>query len=312
MIVVTAAEMQAMDRKTIEEIGIPGRVLMENAGRGATRVFLEHLYKEGTGRVGVIAGRGNNGGDGLVIARYLVQRGIDVRVFLLATRDRLQGDAAANGQLLTALNIPVVEIPDAAGFTARQNEMRHCDHWIDALFGTGLNSDVRGYFKEVIQFINACKRPVLAVDIPSGLNSDTGQPCGLCIQATATVTFGHPKVGHLVEPGAGFCGRTHLVDIGIPPLVSQWVAPHQQLITGRAVREWLPRRDAESHKGRTGHLLVVAGGTGRTGAAIMSAAAALRVGAGLVTLAAPQSLNPILESRLIEAMTCPVADQGEG
>lgn len=312
MIVVTAAEMQAMDRKTIDEIGIPGRVLMENAGRGATRAFLEHIYQNGDRPVGVLAGRGNNGGDGLVMARYLAQMGVDVRIFLTSTRDRLQGDAAANDRLLTALNIPVTEIPDAAGFADCQGGMRHCGYWIDALFGTGLNSDVRGYLRDVIQFVNQLQKPLLAVDIPSGLHSDTGHPCGICIQATVTATFGHPKIGHLLQPGAGFCGRVVLIDIGIPPLITQWADPQQRLITGRAVRRWLPQRASDSHKGRTGHLLVVAGATGKTGAAIMSTQAALRVGAGLVTLAAPQSLNPVLENRLIEAMTWPVPDNGQG
>lgn len=312
MIVVTAAEMQAMDRKTIEEIGIPGRVLMENAGRGAARCFLELIYTTGQGRVGVLAGQGNNGGDGFVIARCLAQRQVDVKVFLLATRDKVQGDAAANLHLLAALNVPVVEIPDAQSFAAQQGHMRHFHYWIDAIFGTGLNTDVRGHFKDVIQFINDRERPVLAVDIPSGLNSDTGQVCGVCIRAAATATFGHLKIGHLVHPGADHCGRMALIDIGIPPLVTAGVGARQHLITSALVKGWLPRRRTDTHKGHTGHLLVVAGATGKTGAAAMSATSALRTGAGLVTLAIPESLNAILETQVIEAMTLPLADDGQG
>lgn len=312
MRLVTAAEMQTMDRKTIEEIGIPGQVLMENAGRGATRAFLERLYAMRPGRVGVMAGRGNNGGDGFVMARYLSQRQVDVTVFLLATRDRVQGDAAANLKLLGPLKVPVVEIPDEAAFNIQLTRMHHIDYWIDAILGTGLNADVRGYYKTVIDFINDARRPVLAVDIPSGLNSDTGQPCGTCIRATATTTFGYAKLGHLIEPGSGLCGALDVIDIGIPSIVAETVTACHSLITAPQVQSVLPHRAADSHKGSTGHLLVVAGSTGKTGAAAMTATAALRVGAGLVTLGIAQRLNPTLEAMVTETMTLPLADDGHG
>lgn len=308
MIVVTAAEMQAMDRQTIEGFGIPGRVLMENAGRGATRCFLEHLFMEGRGRVAVVAGRGNNGGDGFVVARYLAQRQIDVRVYLLTAPGRLQGDAAANFNLLSAVGVPVVEIPDAESFTNAQMEMQHARYWIDAILGTGLKSEVRGHYRNVIEFINQQHRPVLAVDIPSGLDSDTGQPCGTCIQAAATATFGFAKIGQLLHPGAQYCGLLEVIDIGIPPMAAASANVRQQLITARQVQTVLGQRAPDSHKGRTGHLLVVAGSTGKSGAASMTAMAALRCGAGLVTLGVPQSLNPILEAQLVEVMTLPLPE----
>ncbi len=312
MRVVTAAEMQAMDRNTIETFGLPGRVLMENAGRGATRSFLERIYAGRPGRVGVLAGRGNNGGDGFVMARYLAQQGIAVQVFLLSTQDRVQGDAAANLQLLPKLQVPVIETPDKAAFDARQNEMRLIPLWIDAIFGTGLNADVQGLFHEVITFLNSLQRPVLAVDIPSGLNSDTGQPCGVAVRATATATFGHAKIAHLIYPGLEYCGAVDVIDIGIPPSVAETIPTRQALITGRQVRGLLPTRPADAHKGHTGHALVVAASTGKTGAAAMAATAAVRTGAGLVTLAVPRSLNPILESLTVEAMTLPLPEDGQG
>ena len=206
MFVVTAAQMQEMDRRTIQNFGIPGRVLMECAGRGATRVFLDRLYSRGPGRVGILAGRGNNGGDGFVIARYLAQRNVAVQVFLLADAAAVKGDAAANLQLLSASGTPVVQIPDEQSFTTCLQKLRHQHYWIDALLGTGLKSEVRGLYHRAIEFINASRRPVLAVDIPSGLNADTGQPCGTCIQAEATATFGFAKIGHVVYPGAAHCG----------------------------------------------------------------------------------------------------------
>ncbi len=312
MRIVTAAEMQAMDHKTITEIGIPGRVLMENAGRGATRCFLERIYAAGPGRVGIIAGRGNNGGDGFVIARYLAQRGIDVQVFLLAGRDQVRGDAAANLDLLATLQVPIMEIPDADRFSGAKIHLLNTRYWIDAIFGTGLNADVKGYFKEVIDFINAAGRPVFAVDIPSGLNADTGQACGVCIQAAATATFGYAKIGHLVYPGADCCGAVDVIDIGIPPSLEKAFPSGQYLMTGDGARALIPGRSADSHKGRTGHLLVVAGAIGKTGAAGMTAMAALRIGTGLVTLGVPQTVNPILEAGWIEVMTVPLPDEGHG
>lgn len=312
MRIVTAAEMQRMDRETIETIGIPGRVLMENAGRGATRCFLEQIFPMNPGKVAVIAGRGNNGGDGFVMARYLAQRDIKVVVYLLSTQDRVQGDALANLKLLPQLGIPLIEIPDESHWSDQQSAMASFSCWIDAIFGTGLNAEVRGFYRKIIEFINSLQKPVFAVDIPSGLHADTGQPCGTAIQATATATFGYAKNGHVLYPGVSFCGAVDVIDIGIPHAVTQNIPSQQILVTGTQVLDRLPTRQAQAHKGHTGHLLIVAGATGKTGAAAMAAASALRIGAGLVTLAVPQTLNPILETQLIEAMTLPLPDGGQG
>jgi hydroxyethylthiazole kinase-like uncharacterized protein yjeF len=218
MDVVTAAQMQEMDRCTIETFGIPGRVLMENAGRGATRLFIDRLYANGRpGRVGIAAGRGNNGGDGFVVARYLAQRGIQTTVYLLTSAATLKGDAAANFNLLKDSGVPVVEIRDEPAFASKKAEMLLEDYWIDAIFGTGLNSDVRGFYHSAIAFLNEMSAPVFSIDIPSGLNADTGQPCGICIQAAATATFAAIKIGLVLYPGASHCGTVDVVDIGIPP-----------------------------------------------------------------------------------------------
>ena len=312
MILVTANEMQLMDRRTIESFGIPGRILMENAGRGATRFFFKQFSGYKNKRIGVIAGRGNNGGDGFVIARYLAQSGAEVEVYLLATSNRVEGDAAANLKLLTPLDIPLFEIPDESSFSAYQSNMADCDVWIDAILGTGLKSDVKGYFQIIIDFINALNQPVLAVDIPSGLNSDTGQPCGACIRASATTTFGFAKIGHMIHPGVGHTGALEIVDIGIPPYIVQSVEPKQFLLTADLIRSYLTPRVEDAHKGTTGHLLVVAGSPGKTGAASMTSISALRAGAGLVTLAIGQSLNSILEAQMLEAMTAPLPESQDG
>ena len=312
MILVTANEMQQIDRQTIESFGIPGRILMENAGRGATRFIFEQFSDLKNKRVGVIAGRGNNGGDGFVIARYLAQSGIAVQVYLLAAKNQVKGDAAANLNLLKPLEIPVIEVPDEISFSAYESDMADLDIWIDAILGTGLKSDVKGYFQNVIDFINALNKPVLAVDIPSGLNSDTGQPCGTCIRASATATFGFAKPGHMTYPGASCIGALEIVDIGIPPYIVETVEPKQFLLTADLIRSYLTPRAENAHKGTTGHLLVLAGSPGKTGAASMTSMSALRAGAGLVSLAIGQNLNAVLEAQMLEAMTVPLPTSRDG
>jgi ADP-dependent NAD(P)H-hydrate dehydratase / NAD(P)H-hydrate epimerase len=306
MYLVTAAEMQAMDRQTIDIFGLPGRILMENAGRGATQSLFRHFTDLKSKRVGIIAGSGNNAGDGFVIGRYLSQQGVDVSVYLLTEGQRIKGDAAANLALLKPLKVSVMEIPDEPAFSRHQSVMADIHVWIDAILGTGLKSEVKGYFKAVIDFINGLNKPVFAVDIPSGLNSDTGQPCGTCIRARATATFGFAKVGHFIYPGAAHTGLLEIIDIGIPPAIAETVAPKQYLITPEVVRSCLSPRPPDAHKGSTGHLLVVAGSPGKTGAAAMTSISALRSGAGLVTLGIAASLNSVLESQMMEAMTAPL------
>lgn len=312
MYLVTANEMQKMDRSTIESFGLPGRILMENAGRGATQFFLEQFKDAENKKVGVIAGRGNNGGDGFVMARYLAQKGIRVTVYLLSEHQKVSGDAAANLQLLSPLKVPVIEIPGATYFSAHETAMRHEAIWIDAILGTGLRSEVKGFFKDLINFINQSNKPVFAVDIPSGLNSDTGQPCGACVRADATATFAFAKTGHFLFPGAEYTGNLKIIDIGVPPHIANDVSPLQYLITPDLIRAVFRPRHSDAHKGHTGHLLVIAGSTGKTGAAVMTTTSAMRSGAGLVTLGIPASLNPVLEAQVIETMTEPLPETVNG
>ncbi|MCP4682933.1 MAG: NAD(P)H-hydrate epimerase, partial [Desulfobacterales bacterium] len=312
MYLVTANEMQTMDRETIESFGIPGQVLMENAGRGATRMFLDKFPGVMDSRVGVLAGRGNNGGDGFVIARYLAQYGVRVCVYLLSEKSKVKGDAEANLKLLEPLYVPVFEVPDKASFERQLTGIKHQEIWVDAILGTGLSSPVRGYFKEVIEFVNQCNRPVFAVDIPSGLDSDTGKPLGVSVKAHATATFGFAKIGHVLYPGKDYTGDLGIIDIGIPPHIVEQIGPGQRLLTPDYIsNEYLPR-PSDAHKGTTGHLMIVAGSRGKTGAAAMTAISAIRAGAGLVTLGIPASLNPVLESQVLEAMTVPLYETDDG
>jgi len=312
MYLVTAAEMQQMDGETIRSFGIPGRVLMENAGRGVTRILFDKFPATAGRRIAILAGRGNNGGDGFVVARYAAQRGLAVVVYLLSRADRVAGDARANLDLLGPLEVPVVEIPDGQSLMDRKTAMAHHNIWVDAVFGTGLNSDIRGHYRDAINLINGFDRPVLAVDIPSGINADNGQICGTCIRADATVTFAFPKIGHTVFPGKEYAGSLEIIDIGIPPYIADTVAPRQRLTTPEDVTRNLVHRTPDAHKGDTGHLLVIAGSTGKTGAAVMTCEAAMRTGAGLVSLGAPASLNAVLETMLVEVMTAPLSETEAG
>jgi NAD(P)H-hydrate epimerase len=316
MHIVTASEMRQMDRETIESFGLPGRVLMENAGRGVVDVMVKTFpaitSSGGNQRIGIVAGRGNNGGDGFVIARYLSGLGASVSVYLFSDRASVRGDAAANLKLLDALKVPVFEITDPSSLARHHAGMLQQEIWVDALLGTGLNAEVKGLFRAVIEFLNSLNRPVIAVDIPSGLNADTGMLCGACIQAHTTVTFGFPKIGHILFPGAGATGRLETIDIGIPPHVVQNIEPRHHILTPETIARTFPQRVPTSHKGTAGHVLVVGGSTGKAGAAAMSGLAALRSGAGLVTLAIPKSLNTIIQSGIPEIMTAPMDGRKEG
>ncbi len=312
MYLVSASQMQRMDRKTIEDFGIPGFVLMENAGRGAVRFFLSTFENLGKMKIGVVCGKGNNGGDGFVMARYLACRNMQVAVYLLCAKDAVSGDARVHMDLMSRLDVPVYEVKDQKDLLNHKTAMGLRDVWIDAIFGTGLNTEVTGFYRTVIELINDFAKPVFAVDIPSGLHPDTGRPLGVCIRAEATATFGHAKTGLVQFPGADVAGHLRVVDIGIPPSMVRDVLVSCRLLTpDRICAVFRPRRP-DSHKGSAGHLLVVAGSRGKTGAAALCAESALRSGAGLVTLAVPQSLMDVVGTMTREVMTLPLADIKDG
>jgi len=308
MKVLTAAQMQAVDRRTIEEIGIPGVVLMENAGRGVAEEIFKRFSTTVSPRALIVAGKGNNGGDGYVIARHLLNKGWDVQTLILSDRDAVRGDAALNlaalencgGQVVFILESEALETFFAAsgGFTVL----------VDAIFGTGLTKPAHGLYLKAIEWINQQLSPVIAVDIPSGIDASTGRILGMSVNASLTVTFAFAKIGLVSYPGAGLVGELVTVDIGVPEQVLKLIAADCLWIDATEARGLLPRRSQEGHKGTFGHLLVVAGSTGKGGAAVMAAESGLRGGAGLVTLACPQSVQSTIASRLTEVMTVPVVD----
>ena len=306
--VASAAEMQELDRRAVALAGIPSLLLMENAGAETVREILAAFPGAGRSRVVVFCGRGNNGGDGFVVARRLHGRGISVRTFLAARRDEVQGDARVNLEILEKLGIPPVEVVSASELPALRDAVHSADLVVDALLGTGARGSARGLLAEIITLVNQAGRPVAAVDIPSGLGADLPDPLGPSIRATLTVTFAHLKPSLVLYPAAGYAGLVRVVDIGIPGSLGPDGAPDMALLEQGDVAPAFPPRDPAAHKGSFGHVLVVAGSVGKTGAAVLAALAAQRSGAGLVTLAAPASLNPILEMKLTEVMTEPLPE----
>jgi NAD(P)H-hydrate epimerase len=299
---VTAEAMRGLDRHTIEKLGIPGELLMECAGR-LIAALAEAEFAPGR-RVLVLCGPGNNGGDGLVAARHLHLRGVPATAVFVGDPARVRGDAARNLERAERAGVP---------FAAGRWRAEPGDLVVDALFGTGLARALEGDAAAAVRKILAARAQcrILAVDLPSGLDADTGQPTGPCVQADLTVTLGLPKLGLALEPGRSLAGRVFVGRIGIAD-EAPGVAIRSSLLTRRGAGALLPVRRADGHKGSFGHVLVAAGSRGKAGAAALAALGAARVGAGLVTVACPEGVNAILQTRCSEAMTAPLPESPEG
>ena len=313
MRVLNAAQMRDADRQTIEEIGIPSMVLMENAGRQVVAA-LEAAYDDLQDRhVAVLCGPGSNGGDGFVVARTLHQRGVAVSVFVVASLAAIKGDARLNVEILGRLGLTVVEISDEQTWDLHFSEISQCDLIVDAIFGTGLKSPLAGMLETVAADVNASGLPVVAIDLPSGLSADHAEPAGESIRAAMTVTLAAPKLPLVLPPGEANAGSIVVADIGIPPeVIDNLGGPRLELLTREAMRDLIHPRESDSHKGDYGHVLIIAGSRGKTGAAHLAATGALRSGAGLVTLATPRNSQPILASMAAEYMTVPLDETPEG
>jgi NAD(P)H-hydrate epimerase len=288
MKIATRGIIREIDRKSIQKYGIPGIVLMENAGRATADVILrEYPYTEAAA---VFAGGGNNAGDGFVIARQLISEGIDVTTYLASNPKKYEGDALTNYKALKNIGGAVVEL----GGSLRK--YRTADIIIDALFG--------------IEFINAQSAPVIAVDLPSGLDADTGRPLGAAVAADVTVTYALPKIGTSIYPGVDYAGDIYLADITSPKILEDDI-PYE-LLTADDVFDILLPRQADTHKGTYGHVFILSGSPGKSGAATLASTGALRVGTGLVTAGVPSSLNPVMEQKTTEAMTEPLPETDLG
>jgi NAD(P)H-hydrate epimerase len=313
MRVLTAAQMREADRFTVEDIGIPSLVLMENAGRQVVAAIEASYEARLEGRVAVLCGRGNNGGDGFVVARTLLQRGIDASVFVIGALVEVRGDARTNLDILGRLGMTVVEIGDEQAWELHFSEISKCSLIVDAIFGTGLRSGVAGMMETVIADVNAADIPVVSIDLPSGLSADTPHLVGDCVDASLTVTLGALKLPLVLPPGEAYAGDVVIADIGIPyEVVDGLDGPRVELLTPEQLRSVPGPRAAEAHKGEFGRVTVVGGARGRTGAAYLTAMGALRSGAGLVTVATPHSCLPIVASLSPLLMTTELPDDGSG
>jgi NAD(P)H-hydrate epimerase len=258
MRILNAAQMREADRYTIEEIGIPSLVLMENAGRQVVAAIEASFEAALHGRVAVLCGRGNNGGDGFVVARTLQQRGIDTAVFVIGAVADVRGDARINLDILGRLGVTVVEINDEQSWELHFSEISQCSLIIDAIFGTGLRSPLGGMMETVVADVNAADIPIVAIDLPSGISADTAHLIGDCIDASMTVTLAAPKLPLILPPGEAYAGDVVIADIGIPYEVIQGVdGPHIELLTTEQIREHVQPRTADSHKGDFGRVTIV-------------------------------------------------------
>jgi ADP-dependent NAD(P)H-hydrate dehydratase / NAD(P)H-hydrate epimerase len=313
MRVLNTQQMREADRRTIDEIGIPAIVLMENAGRQAVAAMEAAFEDLTTSHVGVLCGRGNNGGDGFVVARTLIQRGVETSVFLLGSVADVRGDARTNLEVLGRIGLTVVEIANAQAWELHFSEISQCDLLVDAILGTGFHGQLSGLLETVVADVNGLGVPVVAIDLPTGVSADSHEVDGEAIEASMTVTLAAPKIPLILPPADAHGGDLVIADIGIPlPILDEVEGPYIEILTRERMRDLVPARAADSHKGDFGRVLIVAGSLGRTGAAHLAAMGALRSGAGLVTIATPRSSVPIIAAMAPEYMTEPLDETTSG
>lgn len=302
-VVVTARQMAAIDQYTIETVGIPGIVLMENAGVSVVHEIQGLLGKLEGKQVVILCGKGNNGGDGLVVARHLLLKGAQVTTFLFGAPGQLKGDARRNYEIYTRLGGEVLPLEKA-----QQKHLDSGDLLVDAILGTGVQGPLKSPLNRVVRKVNLSNRPVVAIDLPTGMNADSGEVYGDCVRATVTVTMAHIKRGLLFYPGKAHAGRVVVADIGIPTTRAHEQGLRCFQVTAEFVHSLLPERPGNTYKNKCGNVFLLAGSAGLTGAAALSSEAVLRSGAGMSMLGIPESLNAILEQKLTEVMTFPLPE----
>ena len=318
MKVVTAKQMRELDRRVMEEFGIPGEELMEWAGQGVIGVVRRMMDYTGFVQpfVHVIAGRGNNGGDGFVVARILREAGFPVEVWLCAAANELAGDAAKHFSRMVASEVPYRELQTKEDWDAAYRQPIGGDILIDALLGIGVKGPARGPVAGGIRYINVRSQDamVVSVDIPSGLDADTGEAQGDCVRADVTVTIGLAKWGLIAPAGIPYVGSLDVVDIGIPETYVEELGLDSSLeaLVGADVKTLLPRRAYDAHKGNFGHVLIIGGALGMSGSVILAARAAVRSGSGLVTVVVPSGIAPIVAGNVVEAMVFGARETQDG
>jgi len=303
MKILTSREMKEIDRFTIEELGVPGSVLMENAGLRIADEIGRRFLPIGEESVVIVAGKGNNGGDGLVVARRLADHGARPLVLLLAAKKEIKGDAALNLAVAEKVGLEIIEIGDEAGWNQHRMRLFHATIIVDAIFGTGLVKPAEGLTAAAIADINGAPGFTVAVDVPSGLSADTFRIIGPAVRADLTIALAAPKIPHMFPPAEEYAGELIVADIGIPPFLFEDAQLKLELIEFGDVACRFKKRARDGHKGTYGHVFILAGSFGKTGAAVLSGRAALRSGAGLVTVGTPVSCLPVVARSMMELMT---------
>ncbi len=315
------SQMRDMDRRAIEEFGIPDTILMENAGNAVSNVILETyrsvspVFASGDFsnlNFAIFCGSGNNGGDGFVVARKLFSLGAGVRVFFLGKREKLGSSALGNYEILYRLGVDVIESASEGFLAMAEDYLKRCDGVVDAILGTGIAREVSGLYRDVIKLINRygreSGRSVFSVDIPSGVNGDTGRVMGVAVKASYTVTFGLPKLGNILYPGYEYCGKLYLTHISFPP--DLYNAENLQVEIN--VPSVLPPRNPDGHKGSFGDVLFIAGAKNYYGAPLFSALSFMRAGGGYARLATPESVAPFVSMRGSEIVMLPLKETATG
>ncbi len=293
MKIASSSEIREIDKKAESLYGISSLILMENAGIASVRLVISTLKEIKGKKVVIFCGPGNNGGDGLVVARHLFVSRFDVKIYLISGKTQ-SPERKINLEIVEKLGISQIK------------EFEDGDLFVDALLGVGLSKSPEGKIKDCICFMNSSKTPIISLDIPSGLSSDTGFPLGDCIKATKTITFGLFKIGQVLYPGVEYVGELYLSRISQPDELSKDITT--SLLTGKEMANFLPKRPLDSHKGDFGKVLVIAGSVGMTGAATLCCQGAMAMGGGLVYLGIPESLNDIMEAKLTEVITKPLPE----
>ena len=299
--VLSREQVRALDAYAMTSAAVPGVVLMENAGRGAADI-VERRLESRPGPVCIVCGAGNNGGDGFVVARQLLSRGRDVRVFFAADRQSLTGDALVNHDAFAGVGGVVWPLADG-DFGVLDAALSEAAIVVDALLGTGLSRDVAGLYRDVIERVNGAPGLRIALDVPSGLDANTGQALGACVRADETITFAATKLGLVTSAGAALAGAVTVKDIGVPRSLVRAVGASARIAEKGDIASYVKRRGLAAHKGTAGRLVAVAGSAGKTGAALLVARGALRAGAGTVTIATFPAAADALDHRVLEEMT---------
>lgn len=302
--------MREADRHTIEDLGVPGMVLMENAATGVVDAVRERYPK--SRKILILCGPGNNGGDGLAAARHFLNGGREVKILLFGDPEKLSADAAANYAIAKSFRVPIVVVPgDDLAVVQSELEETPPDVVIDALLGTGIDRPLGGRLQAAATLVSQTGAPVVAVDVPTGLNGSRSDLPGPVLSADLTVTFAALKVCHTLPPACAHCGEIAVADIGVPPAALEENC-HLRWIEDEDIELLLPNRRSDGHKGSFGHLLLVAGAEGRGGAVAMAARAAVVTGSGLVTMAVPRPAVEVVDSACLEAMSHPMVSTDAG